>query len=85
MATKDNIKIYFDPVGNTMNIWWGDPGEAYESEEVDSPDRNDVIIKDKHGRPISIEMIGVLPDELNVSEIFPKSIEKNLTPRVFEG
>lgn len=64
-----NVKILFDPIGNTMNIWWGSPDEAFESVEVDDPKRNDVIVKDKHGKPISIEIIGVFPKELNVSEI----------------
>lgn len=51
------VKIYFDPVGNTMNIWWGSLKDAYESEEIDSSYRNDVIIKDRKGRPISIEIL----------------------------
>ncbi|MBI2612066.1 hypothetical protein HYW54_05000 [Candidatus Gottesmanbacteria bacterium] len=75
-ATKD-IKIYLDPIGNTMNIWWGDPGRAYSSEEVDDPKRNDVIVKDKKGRPLSLEIIGVFPEELNVSSILKKSLERD--------
>lgn len=74
------VKIYFDPIGNTMNIWWGNPKDAYSSEEVDSPDRNDVIIKDKQGRPISIEIIGILPKELNVSEKLKNLIKGKKTP-----
>lgn len=60
------VKIYIDPVANTLNLWWDDPKKAYSSEEVDSPLRNDVLIKDKQGRPISLEIIGIFPDELNV-------------------
>ena len=63
------VKIYIDPIGNTMNIWWGNPKDAFASEEVDDPTRNDVIIKDKQGKPISLEIIGVFPKELNVSEL----------------
>lgn len=63
---KREVKIYIDPVANTFNIWWDDPNKAYSSEEVDSPYRNDVIIKDKVGRPISLEVIGIFPKELNV-------------------
>ena len=66
------VKILLDPVGNTMNIWWGNPKDAYISEEVDDPTRNDVIVKNKKGVPISLEVIGVFPDELNVSEIVKK-------------
>lgn len=60
------VKVYIDPVANTFNIWWDDFKKAYSSEEVESPYRNDVIIKDKHGRPISLEIIGIFPKELNV-------------------
>ncbi|EKE15246.1 MAG: hypothetical protein ACD_12C00109G0008 [uncultured bacterium] len=74
------VKIYFDPIGNTMNIWWGDPKNAFSSDEVDASDRNDVIVKDKQGRPISIEIIGILPKELNVSEKLKSLIKENKTP-----
>lgn len=64
---KREVKIYIDPVANTFNIWWDDPKKAYSSEEVESPFRNDVIVKDKQGRPISFEVIGIFPQELNVA------------------
>ena len=66
--TKQRVKIYLDPVANTFNIWWDDPKKAYSSEEVDSPYRNDVIVKDKQGVPISLEVIGIFPKELNIVE-----------------
>lgn len=65
-------KIYIDPVGNTMNIWWSNPSNAASSEEVDDPTRNDIIIKDKNGQPIGIEILGVFPSELNISKISKK-------------
>ena len=63
------VKILLDPIGNVMNIWWGDPKQAYKSEEVDDPTRNDVVVKDKRGNPISLEIIGIFPKELNVAEM----------------
>ncbi len=75
---KTNLKIYLDPIGNTMNIWWGNPQDAASSEEVDDPNRNDVIVKDKQGKPISLEIIGVFPKELNISHLLkqlPKSTQ----------
>lgn len=66
-ATKRIVKLYLDPVANTLNIWWDDPKYAYASEEVRSPYSNDVIIKDKQGRPISLEIIGLFPKELNIA------------------
>lgn len=61
------VKILLDPVGNTMNIWWGNPQDASQSVEVDDPKRNDVMVLDKIGKPISLEIIGVFPSELNIS------------------
>lgn len=77
---RKEIKIYLDPVANTFNIWWDDPQKAYSSEEVDSPNRNDVIIKDKQGRPISLEVIGIFPSELNVAEKLKKTIGTSKEP-----
>ena len=67
-ATKRTVKLYLDPVANTLNIWWDDPKKAYSSHEVDSRYNNDVIIKDRQGRPISLEIIGLFPKELNIAE-----------------
>ncbi len=72
------IKIYIDPVANSFNIWWDNPKLAYSSEEVDSPYRNDVLIKDKRGRPISLEVIGIFPSELNIAE---KSTKYLIAPK----
>lgn len=60
------VKVLLDPVGNSMNIWWGSPNQAFVSEEVNSPYSNDVIVKDKRGVPIGLEIIGVFPEELNI-------------------
>ena len=70
------VKILLDPVGNTMNIWWGKQADAARSVEVDDPQRNDVIVLDKTGKPISIEIIGVFPKELNLSN-FVRSLGGN--------
>lgn len=67
-TTKRTVKLYLDPVANTLNIWWDDPKKASSSEEVSSPQSNDVIIKDKQGQPISLEIIGLFPKELNITE-----------------
>jgi len=66
-TTKRTVKLYLDPVANTLNIWWGDPKKAYSSHQVDSPYSNDVIIKDRQGRAISLEVIGIFPKELNIA------------------
>ncbi len=79
------VKIYLDPVANTFNIWWDDPKKAYSSEEVDSPNRNDVIIKDKQGKPISLEVIGIFPSELNVAEKLKRTIGTPKEPLLLQS
>lgn len=81
---SSEVKIYIDPIANTFNIWWDDPKKAYSSEEVDSPYRNDVIIKDKQGRPISLEVIGIFPSELNVAEKLKKSLGQRKEPLLLQ-
>lgn len=72
---KNALKIYLDPVANTFNIWWDDPKKAYSSEEVDSPFSNDVLIKDRSGRPISLEIIGIFPKELNIVQYLKSHVK----------
>lgn len=69
-----NMKILLDPIGNTMNIWWDDPSYAFQSEESDMPSRNDVIVKNKQGVPIGLEIIGVFPQELNIARLLKGKI-----------
>lgn len=83
--TKREVKIYIDPVANTFNIWWDDPKKAYSSEEVDSLYRNDVIVKDKAGRPISLEVIGIFPNELNIAGKLKSRIGKPKEPFLLQA
>ena len=62
------ITAYLDPIANTLNLWWGNKKNAYKSIPVDNPNRDDVIIVDKNNRPISLEIIGVFPEELDPIE-----------------
>lgn len=80
------VKVLLDPIGNSMNIWWGNPARAFASKEVNSPYSNDVIVKDKQGVPIGLEIIGVFPEELNLVSGFKKLLgfEKNV-PFLLEG
>lgn len=66
------IKIVLDPISNCMNIWWDDPAKASTSEETDDKNSNDVIVKDKTGKPIGVEIIGVFPSELNITKLHQK-------------
>lgn len=80
MAKGKRVKFYIDPVANTFQIFWDDPKKAYSAEEVSSPYRNDVIIKDKEGRPISLEVIGIFPNELNIASKLKSAIGRSKEP-----
>ena len=57
------IKSYIDPYGNTLNLWWGNPEDAFISEEAEKT--YDVIVKDKSGIAIGLEKIGFFPKEID--------------------
>jgi len=61
MANKKEIKkirLYYDNQGNTLNVWFDDPGKEYISEETGE----EVILnKDKQGRVIGFEKLNYLP------------------------
>lgn len=80
MAKNKRVKFYIDPVANTFQIFWDDPKKAYSAEEVSSPYRNDVIVKDKEGRPISLEVIGIFPNELNIASKLKSTIGRSREP-----
>ncbi|HAZ29411.1 TPA: hypothetical protein DCY43_01485 [candidate division WWE3 bacterium] len=60
------IEFLLDPIGNTLNMWWKNPKSVSYSEESDTS--NDVIIYDKNGVPIGVEILGLFPNELNMSK-----------------
>lgn len=60
------VKFILDPIGNTLNIWWGDATNQDYAEESDTS--NDVIIYGKNGRSKGVEIIGIFPNELNISK-----------------
>jgi uncharacterized protein YuzE len=56
METK--IKLFFDPVGNTLTVWFGDPNQEYTSDETG----DDVILmKDRSGQVIGFEKLNFVP------------------------
>lgn len=48
------IKIYYDSLGNTLNVWFDDPEKEYISEETG----DEVILnKNKQGKVIGFEKL----------------------------
>lgn len=51
------IKIFFDKVGNTLNVWFDDPKKEHVSEETSE---EIVLVKDKSGKVIGFEVLNYL-------------------------
>ncbi len=61
------IKVYYDQVGNTLTVWFGNPEEEYVSEETGE---EIVLMKDKDGRVIGFEKLNFVvpkPSHLQVA------------------
>jgi uncharacterized protein YuzE len=50
----EEVKIFYDPNGNTLTIWFDDPNQEDVSEQVDD---GIVLMKDKDGRVIGVEKV----------------------------
>jgi len=51
------IKIFFDKVGNTLNVWFDDPAKEAVAEETSE---EIAIVKDKKGKVIGFEVLNYL-------------------------
>ena len=50
----EEVKVFYDRVGNTLTVWFGDPQDEHVCEETG----NDVILmKDKNGKVIGFEKL----------------------------
>lgn len=48
------IKVFYDKAGNTLTVWFTDPGEEYVCEETGD---EVVLMKDQTGRVIGFEKL----------------------------
>ncbi len=48
------IKVYYDPIGETLTVWFGNPQDEYICEETGE---EVILMKDKHGRVIGFEKL----------------------------
>lgn len=63
------IKVFFDRVGNTLNVWFDDPEKEHVSEETSE---EVVLVKDKDGKLIGFEVLNYLsPDEARDVTVVP--------------
>ncbi len=55
------VKVYYDSVGETLTVWFGDPGTAGVCEEAGD---DVVLMKDKDSAVIGFEKLNFTPTEL---------------------
>ena len=51
------IKIYYDPEGNTLNVWFDNPQKEHLCEETGD---EVILIKDKRGKVIGFEKLNYI-------------------------
>ncbi|HEX7926577.1 MAG TPA: DUF2283 domain-containing protein [bacterium] len=52
------IKVYYDPTGNTLTVWFDDPRAEHVAEETGD---EVVLMKDRNGRVIGFEKLNYAP------------------------
>ncbi len=50
----EQVKVYYDPAGNTLTVWFGNPADEDVSEETGE---DVILMKDKYGRVIGFEKL----------------------------
>lgn len=48
------VKVFYDEVGNTLTVWFGDPQDEYVCEETGE---EVILMKDKAGKVIGFEKL----------------------------
>jgi uncharacterized protein YuzE len=52
----DKVRVYYDPVGRTLSVWFDDPAHEEVCEEADD---DTILRKDGQGRVIGFEKLNV--------------------------
>ncbi len=62
------VKVYYDRVGNTLTVWFGNPQDEYICEETGD---EVVLMKDSNGQVIGFEKLNyTLPSTTNLKISF---------------
>lgn len=64
MAKKE-IKIYYDPHGNTLSVWFDNPQNEHICEETGE---EIILVKDKKGKVIGFEKLNFLKKGLPLNK-----------------
>ncbi len=58
------VKVYYDPIGNTLTVWFGDSQNEYNCEETGD---EVILMKDHTGKVIGFEKLNyILPSATNL-------------------
>jgi uncharacterized protein YuzE len=61
------VRVYYDRIGNTLTVWFGNPEDEYEAEETGD---EIVLMKNRRGQVIGFEKLNFLvmqPETLRVA------------------
>jgi uncharacterized protein YuzE len=62
------VKVYYDQVGNSLTVWFGEPQKEYVCEETGD---EVILMKDKDGQVIGFEKLNfVLPKPTHLQVAF---------------
>lgn len=62
------VKVYYDQVGNTLTVWFGNPQEEYTCEETGD---EVILMKDRKGEVIGFEKLNyIIPSSTNLKISF---------------
>lgn len=62
------VKVYYDPIGNTLTVWFGNPQDEYNCEETGD---EVILMKDQLGQVIGFEKLNyTLPSASNLKISF---------------
>ncbi|MBW4582201.1 MAG: DUF2283 domain-containing protein [Tildeniella nuda ZEHNDER 1965/U140] len=62
------VNVYYDRVGNTLTVWFGNPQDEYTCEETGD---EVILMKDQHGEVIGFEKLNyTIPSTANLKISF---------------
>jgi len=71
------VKVYFDPVGQTLTVWFADPQQEHVCEETGE---EIVLMKDSSGRVIGFEKLHFSASEAEPWQVIFERISAHVLP-----
>jgi hypothetical protein len=72
------VKVFYDEVGNTLTVWFGDPGTEHICEETGE---EVILMKDKAGTVIGFEKLNYMAEKPLTFQIAFETISSALAGR----